>query len=397
MRRVFVVAMVLFASVPSASAQAPRAVTDHDKTEIQALVTRYATALGTCAAEEFADLFAPTSGYFASGFRGQVVGRDRLIALVRSERHCIAAPATPPAARPGPTVVVNTTASGVFGVADLGAAGRYEDEYVKTPRGWRFATRHVLTPGEMKAGLTARDMIEIATLAGASDFGDILAAGPDGVKRLRSSGVAIGVSPNGITGRALLKDGSGYYDDVYANTPEGRWRFVSRTFVAESQAVATPVAQARPLSLLTALDYFEIGQLVAKYARYIDTCSNNGYDYADLFAVDGFFQPAVNGKPLNRFQGREALAEVSGGGKRGCKNVGWIEQGVKHMYVNHIINPSPDGGATGTVDMLMIGLDKDPYRIRHEGHYDDTYVKTPQGWRFKSRVHFVPEGGTISK
>jgi hypothetical protein len=375
-------------------AQTPRSVTDHDKAEIQALVAGYATALGTCKAEEFADLFVPATGYFASGFRGQVVGRERLIALVKSERHCVAAPTAPPAARPAPTVVVNATASGVFGIADLGAAGRYEDEYVKTPRGWRIATRHVLTPGEMKAGLTARDMIEIAALAGASEFGDILAAGQDGVKRLRSSGVAIGVSPNGVTGRALLKDGSGYYDDVYMKTPAGRWRFVSRTFVAEQAAGA----QARPpLASLTALDYFEIGQLVAKYARYIDTCSNNGYDYADLFAADGFFQPAVNGKPLNRFQGREALAEVSGGGKRGCKNVGWIVQGVKHMYVNHIINPSADGGATGTVDMLMIGLDKDPYRIRHEGHYDDTYVKTPQGWRFKSRVHFVPPGGTISK
>src|SRR5690606_19396429 len=32
---------------------------------------------------------------------------------------------------------------------------------------------------------------------------------------------------------------------------------------------------------LTALDYFEIQQLVASYARAIDTCSNNGYDYAD--------------------------------------------------------------------------------------------------------------------
>jgi hypothetical protein len=70
-------------------------------------------------------------------------------------------------------------------------------------------------------------------------------------------------------------------------------------------------------------------------------------------------------------------------------NVGWIKQGVKHLYVNHIITPTAEG-ATGTVDMLMIGLDKDPYKIRHEGYYEDTYVRTPQGWRFKSRVHHVP-------
>ena len=31
-----------------------------------------------------------------------------------------------------------------------------------------------------------------------------------------------------------------------------------------------------------------------------------------------------------------------------------------------------------------------PYKIRHEGYYEDTYVRTPQGWRFKSRIHHVP-------
>ena len=35
----------------------------------------------------------------------------------------------------------------------------------------------------------------------------------------------------------------------------------------------------------------------------------------------------------------------------------------------------------------MIGLDGDPYKIAHDGYYDDVYVKTPQGWRFKQRTH----------
>jgi SnoaL-like domain len=137
---------------------------------------------------------------------------------------------------------------------------------------------------------------------------------------------------------------------------------------------------------LTALDYFQIQQLVAKYARAIDTCSNNGYDYADLFTPDGSFVPEVNGKSVPGIQGREKLAEVSGGGSRGCKNVGWIRQGVLHMYVNHIITPTAEG-ATGTVDMLMIGLGGDPNKIEHDGYYEDTYVKTAQGWRFKQRIH----------
>ena len=137
---------------------------------------------------------------------------------------------------------------------------------------------------------------------------------------------------------------------------------------------------------LTALDYIEIQQLVAKYARAIDTCSNNGYDYADLFTSDGAFIPSFNGKPAVPIQGREKLAEVSGGGSKGCKNVGWIVQGVRHLYVNHIITPTAEG-ATGTVDMLMIGLGGDPNKIEYDGYYEDTYVKTPKGWRFKQRVH----------
>ena len=148
--------------------------------------------------------------------------------------------------------------------------------------------------------------------------------------------------------------------------------------VADAQA-------SKPLPL-TALDYIEIEQLVAKYSRAIDTCSNNGYDYADLFTPDGVFAATINGKPGPRFEGRERLAEASGGGRLGCKNVGWIQQGVRHIYPNHVITPTPNG-AVGVVDMLMIGLGGDPNKIEYDGYYDDVYVKTTAGWRFKSRLH----------
>lgn len=137
---------------------------------------------------------------------------------------------------------------------------------------------------------------------------------------------------------------------------------------------------------LTALDYFEIQQLVAKYAHAIDTCSNNGYDYADLYTPDGAFVPMVAGRAIPPIRGREALAEVSGGGSNNCENVPWIEQGVRHIYSNHIITPTPDG-ATGVVDMMMIGLDGDPNKIAYDGYYEDIYVKTEQGWRFAQRTH----------
>jgi hypothetical protein len=40
---------------------------------------------------------------------------------------------------------------------------------------------------------------------------------------------------------------------------------------------------------LSAADYQEIAQLTNRYAYGIDTCANNGYDYADVFTADGVF------------------------------------------------------------------------------------------------------------
>jgi hypothetical protein len=215
------------------AAQSPKSVTAQDKAEIQALVTAYARTLGSCAADEYADLFAPQSGSFDSGFRGHVVGRERLVAMVRSERQCTAPPqGTTPAPRPAPTVVVDVTPAGVFGIADLGAAGHYEDEYTKTPKGWRFAARTVITPAEQAAGLNAREMMAIRRLAsGPDDAEDFWAAGQDGVKRFRSAGVVILVAAGQVTGRVYLKDG-GSYDDVYEKNARGQWRFKTRTYVA---------------------------------------------------------------------------------------------------------------------------------------------------------------------
>jgi hypothetical protein len=233
----------------SAAVHAQGNLTDRDRAEIQELSAKYARTLGTCAAEEYADLFAPDTGYFASNFRGEVVGRERLIALVRSERHCTAS--APPAdtapqargnaaanaaPRPVPTVVIEFPSTGPIGRADLGEkVGRYDDEYVKTPKGWRFKSRTVMTAQELAAGLTVQDVRAIRRLAGTDlgQFDDVYAAGPDGVKRFRSSGVAMGLSQEGVTGRAFLKNNGGHYEDVYVRNADGSWRFKSRVHVAQ--------------------------------------------------------------------------------------------------------------------------------------------------------------------
>lgn len=238
-------------------AQTP--LTEKDRTEIQGLATSYARSLGACQAEEYADLFAPDGGYFASGLRGELIGRDMLIALVKSERHCTnppsaslggpapaapaetakpAAPAAPAAgaARPTPTVVIEATPTGARGRADLGNAGGYEDEYVKTAKGWKFKSRTVMTRQEAAAGLTVKDVWTIRRLAGSDlkQFDDVYTTDAAGGRRFRTSGLEILVSADGIKGKAFPKGSGGRYDDVYVRTSDGGWRFQSRTFVAET-------------------------------------------------------------------------------------------------------------------------------------------------------------------
>jgi len=227
----------LLAVVSAVSLVAQGTLTPQDRSEIQDLSAKYARLLGSCAAEEYADLFAPATGYFASNIRGEVVGRERLIALVRSERHCIGAPSPVNAApRAVPTAVIEMSSTGPVGRADLGEkVGRYDDEYVKTPKGWRFKSRTVMTAQELAAGLTVQDVRTIRRLAGTDlgQFDDVYVAGADGVKRFRASGVAMGLSAEGVTGRAFLKNNGGHYDDVYEKTPEGGWRFKSRLHISD--------------------------------------------------------------------------------------------------------------------------------------------------------------------
>ena len=83
---------------------------------------------------------------------------------------------------------------------------------------------------------------------------------------------------------------------------------------------------------LTPMDYIEIRQLVNRYAFAADTGSNNGYDYADLFAPDGEFM-----RPYAK--GREHLAALARGPRLGPDN-------TVHYIMNHVIEPTA-GGAIG--------------------------------------------------
>jgi len=142
-------------------------------------------------------------------------------------------------------------------------------------------------------------------------------------------------------------------------------------------APATPAAGLKPM------DYIEIRQLVARYAHAVDSGADNGYVYAGLFAPDGAFADRMGRETT----GREALATLARRNTRGV-------QSAFHFIVNHVIEPTPEG-AVGREYLLQlrIGEGERPNDVFGGGHYDDIYVRTPEGWRFKRR-QFIPSEGS---
>src|SRR5215510_9627213 len=81
---------------------------------------------------------------------------------------------------------------------------------------------------------------------------------------------------------------------------------------------------------LTAMDYIEIQQLVARYGYAVDTHADNGYAYADLFTPDGTF---------GNTKGREALAELA----RSTQKERGGPSYTRHYLTNVIIYPTAEG------------------------------------------------------
>lgn len=91
--------------------------------------------------------------------------------------------------------------------------------------------------------------------------------------------------------------------------------------------------------------------------------------YADLPTSDGVFIDKYSDEGfakggLQRAKSRDELAAASWGGLKGCKDMRW----------------------TGRCYLIMLG-EKGPGSVNRDGGYEDVYVKTPNGWRIKSRTH----------
>ena len=154
--------------------------------------------------------------------------------------------------------------------------------------------------------------------------------------------------------------------------------------------------QTQPAAMkLTPQDYIDIQMLVEGYPYKIDNCTNSGYDYADQYVEDGVFGVASEwstpAKTFIWYRGREELADAGGGGKGGCRPKATPANGVRvhHIQTSLVITPTATG-AVGKTTLLATGVGGNPTAIEWQGGYEDIFVKSPKGWRFKSRLHVWP-------
>jgi hypothetical protein len=160
---------------------------------------------------------------------------------------------------------------------------------------------------------------------------------------------------------------------------------------AASIALWLPIPEsvrAQSAAPLTALDYIEIQQLVNRLNFALDYCTGAGQDFADLF-VDGgeFIIDGGDGEPriMNTRQQLIALAGGPDCESRRSPPTSYI----LHLSESLVIDPSP-GGARGksyAIYPSKMGKYFQDDVAGQLGIYHDEYVKTPDGWRFRSRRH----------
>jgi SnoaL-like domain len=138
---------------------------------------------------------------------------------------------------------------------------------------------------------------------------------------------------------------------------------------------------------LTDQDRAEIEQLVERYASALSRCAEQ--EYADLFTPDGVFTTdefrgekhrelyGKNGRVVGRAKLMELVHTEDFCLHPDAKQPAQGASGNARRPASVVIEPSADG-ATGTAP------------LGNGGRYEDVYVKTAAGWRFRSRTVFMP-------
>lgn len=166
---------------------------------------------------------------------------------------------------------------------------------------------------------------------------------------------------------------------------------------------------------LTTQDYIDIEQLYIAYTNAIDFGDPEGLDYAGVFTPDGIFalvmrrtdgasgpapcpadapweladREVIQGSMPDRDGSRVCITVLEGTERLSSMASGFREAlgyTQRHVYTNLRITPTPDG-ARGFVYFTQLDVSTLPPTTSVTGIYEDTLVKTADGWRFKKRVH----------
>jgi SnoaL-like domain len=142
-------------------------------------------------------------------------------------------------------------------------------------------------------------------------------------------------------------------------------------------------AAAQQASTVTEQDRADIQALVARYQTALSTCASQ--EYASLFVPDGVFisddfrgkrHREMYGPDGGRLVGRAKLAELVDT-EDFCLDKSRKRAPGPSTPPKVAIVPAP-GGARGTIELA------------NNGRYEDEYVKTSDGWRFKVRRVVMP-------
>jgi hypothetical protein len=141
---------------------------------------------------------------------------------------------------------------------------------------------------------------------------------------------------------------------------------------------------------LTAADHVEIQQLVNRLNFALDYCGRGGGDFADLFVEGGRFTiDRGDGKPIV-MSTREQLIGLAGGPD--CESRRTPPSAyILHLAESLVIEPAADGarGKSYAIYPPSQGRRFSDDVVGQLGVYYDEYVRTPAGWRFRSRRHVV--------
>ena len=159
--------------------------------------------------------------------------------------------------------------------------------------------------------------------------------------------------------------------------------FLLSVFFVES--ISAQVENQPGLLPLSGTDYEEIREL---YARY-----NQGSDFrdAELF-LSAFAEDAImtrEGRDIVGMAGLRADRERRYQGETG-------DVGRRHVNGSFIIQPTKEGASSQAYYILLDVTTRPPTMIG-SGYYEDTFVRTPLGWRIKHRKLFIDGDGNANR